>query len=324
MRPLSPVARASTDAALSDVALMDAIRGGDVAALGLLLERYRPALLSAAIRIVGSGPEAEDAFQETCLIALRHIGSVRDPEAVGFWLHTVLRRACLQQKRRRRGEVLTHELPEITDHRESPERRLERLELRDWVRGAIDRLPEALRVAAMLRYFGSYDSYDEVAAILGIPIGTVRSRLSEARAKLADALLASAGLIHDDRRANDRARERFWLDEFRGIFERGESRRFVSHFSPELLVVWSTGRRAQGRRHLAAEIDGDLAAGVRLDLERVVGSGGITVVEARFVNPASAPEHCPPGISLVLAGQAERPSGIHLHLAARPPRPVED
>jgi RNA polymerase sigma factor (sigma-70 family) len=307
-----------------DSALLDAIRGGDVAALGLLLERYRPSLLAAAIRIAGRGPEAEDAFQETCLIALRHIGSVRDPAAVGAWLHSVLRRACLQQKRRRRAEVLTCELPEIADDGESAERRIERLELRDWIRGAIDRLPEALRVAAMLRYFGSYDSYGEVAAILGIPIGTVRSRLSEARAKLASALLASGGLIDDDRRAADRVRERFWLEEFRDIFARCESGRFVSHFAPELLVVWSNGRRARGRRHLAAEIDDDLAAGVRLDLERVVGSGNITVVEARFENPASAPEHCPPGISLVLAGHAERPSGIRLHLAPRPPRPLED
>jgi RNA polymerase sigma factor (sigma-70 family) len=303
---------------------MAAFRGGDVAALGLLLERYRPSLLAAAKRIVGHGPDAEDALQETCLIALRHLGSVRNPEAVGGWLHIVLRRACLQQKRRARTEVLAHELPEVAADAEGPERRIERLELREWVRGAIDRLPEPLRVAAMLRYFGSYDSYDEVAAILGVPIGTVRSRLSEARAKLADALLASAGLIHDDRRAGDRAREQFWLAEFRDIFKRGESGRFVSHFSPELRVQWSNGRRAQGRRHLAAEIDSDLAAGVRLDLERVVGSGGVTVVEGRFVNPASAPDHCPPGISLVLAGQPERPSGIRLHLAQRPPRPLED
>ena len=323
MRLTAPSARAPRDD-FRDAALVAAFRDGDVAALGLLLERYRAALLAAAITIVGRGPEAEDAFQETCLIALRHVGSVRDPDAVGAWLHTVLRRVCLQQKRRRRGEVLAHDLPDIADERESPQRRIERLELRDWVRGAIDRLPEPLRVAAMLRYFGSYDSYDEVAKILGIPIGTVRSRLSEARAKLADALLASAGLIHDDRRANDRARERFWHEEFRDIFTRGESRRFVSHFSPELLVVWSHGRRAQGRRHLAAEIDDDLSAGVRLDLERVVGSGGITVVEARFVNPSSAPEHCPPGISLVLAGRDERPSAIRLHLAARAPRPLED
>ena len=98
MRPHSPDTRTPRDAAL-----LDAIRNGDVAALGLLLERYRPSLLAAAIRLVGRGPEAEDAFQETCLVALRHIGTVRDPDAVGGWLHTVLRRACLQQKRRRRA-----------------------------------------------------------------------------------------------------------------------------------------------------------------------------------------------------------------------------
>ena len=96
--------------------------------------------------LVGYRSDAEDAVQETCLAAIRHIGSVRDPE---------------------------------------------------W--GALQRLPEPLRVSAMLRYFGSYDSYDEVATILGVPIGTVRSRLSEAKIKLAEALLASAALIDDVR-----------------------------------------------------------------------------------------------------------------------------
>ncbi|HEY5415162.1 MAG TPA: sigma factor, partial [Gemmatimonadaceae bacterium] len=81
------------------------------AALGLLLERHRPRLFATAVRLVGGyRSDAEDAVQETCLAAIRHIGSVRDPE---------------------------------------------------W--GALQRLPEPLRVSAMLRYFGSYDSYDEVA-----------------------------------------------------------------------------------------------------------------------------------------------------------------
>jgi RNA polymerase sigma-70 factor (ECF subfamily) len=163
-----------------------------------------------------------------------------------------------------------------------------------------------------------------VATILGVPIGTVRSRLSEARARLADALLASAGLIDDDVRARARARERFWQDAFRGIFRRGECSAFISHFSTDLLVTWSSGRTARGREHLAAEIDGDLAAGVRLDLERVMASDGIAVVEGRFVNPADAPEHCPPGITLVLREDGDAASQIRLHLSARPPRASEE
>jgi len=90
--------------------------------------------------------------------------------------------------------------------------------LRDWIRGELDHLPQPLRVTVMLRYFGSYDSYDEVAAILGVPVGTVRSRLSEARARLADAMLASAGLIDDETRTLATEREQFWADALRMCF----------------------------------------------------------------------------------------------------------
>ena len=309
----------------TDADLVAAARAGDAAALGLLLERHRPRLSATAIRLLGYRPDAEDAVQETCLIAMRHIGSVRDPESVGAWLHAVVRRACLQHERRRRnGDLPTDSLPDLLDERPGPEDRIERLELRDWIWGALRRLPEPLRVSAMLRYFGSYDSYDEVAMILGVPIGTVRSRLSEAKIKLADALLASAGLIDDDVRVRARARERFWTDEFQDVFRRGESGRFVSHFAPDLLIGWSGGKRARGREHLVAEIEGDLAVGVRIELERVMTNDGIAVVEGRFVNPPEAPGHCPPGVALVMFGSDDRTRAMRLHLAPRVPRPDED
>jgi RNA polymerase sigma factor (sigma-70 family) len=320
MRPLFEHAQRG----LTDGELVAVARSGHASALGLLLERHRPRLFATAIRLLGYRPDAEDAVQETCLIAMRHIGGVRDPEAVGAWLQAVLRRCCLQHRRRRRGEILTDSFPSLLDARPGPEERIEQLELRDWIWGALQRLPEALRVTAMLRYFGSYDSYDEVSTILGIPIGTVRSRLSEAKLKLADALLASAGLIHDDSRARARERELLWTGAIQDVFHRGESTPFVSHFASDLLMDWSHGRTTRGRQHLTAEIEGDIEAGVFLAAERVMTSDGISVVEGRFLNPPENPDHCPPGIAFVMLGTGERPSRMRLHLAPRPPRSEDE
>jgi RNA polymerase sigma factor (sigma-70 family) len=304
----------------TDAELVAHAREGNVASLGVLLERHRARLLATALGILGFRPDAEDAVQETFLIAMQHIGGVRDPGAVGAWLQMVVRRACLQRQRERRFELVTDAVPEVTDARPGADERIERLELRDWIWGALEQLPEPLRVTAMLRYFGSYDSYDELAVILGVPIGTVRSRLSEARVKLADALLASAGLIDDEARVRGERQARFWASTFAGIPRRGDSEEFLSHFEHDLAVGWSNGTRARGREHLGAEIDGDLAAGVRLDVTRVMSNDGITVVEGRFLNPREAPEHCPPGIALVLFQPAERATAVRLHLSPRPPR----
>ena len=309
----------------TDADLVAATRRGDASALGLLLERHRPRLYATAVRLLGYRAEAEDAVQETCLVAMRYVGAVRDPGSVGAWLHAVLRRVCLQHRRRRLNEAaLDDSTAALVGIGPSVEDRIERMELRDWIWGALERLPEPLRVSAMLRYFGSYDSYDELAAILGIPIGTVRSRLSEARLKLADALLASAGRIDDDTRVRSTERRRFWTGAFQDIFRRGDSNAFVSHFASDLLVAWSHGKLARGREHLVAEIEGDLAAGVRIDLERVMTHDGIAVVEGRFVNPPDSPDHCPPGIALVLLGRGEKMTSIRLHLAERMPRPEID
>ena len=175
---------------VSDADLVRAAQGGDTTSLGLLLERYRAALYGQALGILGYGPQAEDAVHDAFVVALRKIDTVGEPAAVGGWLHAVLRNVCLMRLRTGRGEVLFDEMRPPT--REDPSERsveesIDQLAMREWVWTALSELPEALRVTAMLRYFGSRCSYEEMAAILGVPVGTVRSRLSQARLKLADA-----------------------------------------------------------------------------------------------------------------------------------------
>jgi len=307
----------------TDAELAVAARGGDCACLGLLLERHRARLYAAALRVLGYGPEAEDAVHDTFLIALRHIGGLKDPQAVVGWLHIVLHRCCLRQLRRRRGEILTADVPDRPDERASIEERLEKVALREWVWDALRKLPEPLQATAMLRYFGSYQTYEELAAILAVPIGTVRSRLSEAKRKLAEMLLESAGLVDADARSQSRERQRFYIEIFDGLNRHGERDRFFGHFAEDLHLVRRGSKPVLGRSFLALEVDSDTEAGVRLEPQRILSASHVTVIEGRFVNPPEDPFHCPPGVALVIFQRDGKARRLHLHLSPRPPR-IED
>ncbi len=78
----------------SDAEFVRAAQGGDATSLGLLLERYRAPLYGLALQILGPGPQAQDAVHDAFLVALRKIDQVREPAAVGGWLHAILRNVC--------------------------------------------------------------------------------------------------------------------------------------------------------------------------------------------------------------------------------------
>ena len=92
MHPVSVGEPLPSDADLATRAL-----AGDAEALAALLERCRPSLYAAAIGLLRNREEAHDAVQEACVVALVRIGSLRDPAAVGGWLHRILRNVCLKK-----------------------------------------------------------------------------------------------------------------------------------------------------------------------------------------------------------------------------------
>ncbi len=207
----------------SDEDLVRAARRGEAVSLGLLLERHRPELHATALRYLREPACAHDAVQDSFVVALRDLASLRDAAAIGGWLRAIVRNRCLDELRRGRRD-----LPEETASGAierlalaAADEAIDRLALRDWVWSALARLTEPLRVTAMLRYFGSYDSYEEIAAICGVPVGTVRSRLSQVKVKLAEALLEAADLAHDDaRRVAEAEQARFAAATRRSIPER--------------------------------------------------------------------------------------------------------
>jgi len=308
---------------INDAELVREAQRGDAASLGILLERQQAALYALALRLLAHGSEAQDAVQEAFLIALREIDQVRHPEAVGGWLRTVVRNVCLRRLRERQKEIPLEEVPQRLESgfsESSAEEAIDRLAMREWVWTALAELPEALRVTAILRYFGSYASYEEIATILGVPVGTVRSRLNQVKAKLAAALLKTAGLEHDEARLLAKSRIRHF-GEATEEYNRGESYEMLtSGFSEDF--VWTYADGTVGRGH--AFLDGfaeDLEVGIKMRLTNVLASKDVTVVEGRFENPHDDPSHCPPATSLVYFYRDGR---IHLVRQYYAPRPEED
>jgi proline iminopeptidase len=144
-----------------------AAQRGDAASLGILLERHRASMYALALRILGRKPEAQDAVQDAFLVALSGIDRLRKPEAVGGWLHAILRNLCYTRLRKGGGEIPLDE-PSTRAEVRSPEPTAEEivdgLALHEWVWTALSELPEDLRVTTMLLYFGSYTSYREIDA----------------------------------------------------------------------------------------------------------------------------------------------------------------
>jgi RNA polymerase sigma-70 factor (ECF subfamily) len=158
--------------------------GGDVAAFGVLVERHERRVYNLALRMTGREDDARDATQDAFLTALRKLSSFRGDAAFTTWLHRVTMNACYDLLRKRgRGPVLEHdpdaapEPPPVRDHADD-------VDLSVDVARALLEVPEDYRVVMLLHDVHDLP-YDEVAAIVGVPVGTVKSRLHRGRVALA-------------------------------------------------------------------------------------------------------------------------------------------
>ncbi|MBI1377953.1 MAG: RNA polymerase sigma factor SigM [Frankiales bacterium] len=181
-----------------DAALLAAHVAGDAEAFPELVRRHRDRLWAVALRTTGDPEDAADALQDALVSAFRNAGSFRGEAAVTTWLHRVVVNACLDRMRRRRARP-TVPLPAedgdtgahgIADPRDD----LDRLELRMEIDRALRALPDDQRAAIVLVDVEGLP-VSEAAALLGVPEGTVKSRCSRGRARLAVAL---AGLRNPD------------------------------------------------------------------------------------------------------------------------------
>jgi RNA polymerase sigma-70 factor, ECF subfamily len=155
---------------------------------------YLDGLYGYAMVLSRNNAEAEDLVQETCLRALRAIDGLRAEGSVKSWLFTILRNIWLNQLRQRRTAPDLIELDadengtyEPADAAQDPHDDFVNKLEREQVRVAIQQLPVEFREIIILREYEEL-SYQEIAGLLGCPIGTVMSRLARARSRLRDLL----------------------------------------------------------------------------------------------------------------------------------------
>jgi RNA polymerase sigma-70 factor (ECF subfamily) len=183
----------STSESPSDVELVRRARKGEEVAFGLLVKRYQRPAYAVALSVCGRHEDAEDAAQESFLVALDRLDECRSPERFGGWLMTIVRNRSKNLVRRESLREMDEVPPGTRSRIPTPDRTAEAAELRGMLRQALGELPEVQRLVVLLHDLEGW-KHREIAERLDLPCGTVRSHLHFARKALRTALRAVPGM----------------------------------------------------------------------------------------------------------------------------------
>ncbi len=183
---------------INETALIALAQQGDLEAFNRLVLAYQDLVYNQAYRIMGESDAAEDAAQEAFISAFRRLDTFQGG-SFRAWLLRIVTNRCYDMLRYRKRRPVTDLHPEgrdgeeiespgwLADPGESPEERALRRELNAAIQECLQNLPPAFRTVAVLVDVQGLD-YQEAAEALGKPVGTVKSRLSRARARLRECL----------------------------------------------------------------------------------------------------------------------------------------
>lgn len=175
-----------------ELVLVKKAQSGDTDAFEKLLTQHEKLVYNLALRTLVSEQDAQDATQEAFIKAWTSLASFRGESKFSVWLYRLANNVCIDLLRRRRSDTVSltqtdsdgEEVElEIADESASPEKVLERKELKKSLDAALASLPEDYRRVLLLRENGDL-SYEEIAQALDMDIGTVKSRIFRARKKL--------------------------------------------------------------------------------------------------------------------------------------------
>jgi RNA polymerase sigma-70 factor (ECF subfamily) len=184
---------------VTDAELVELARDGDRVACNELVQRHQAAVYRAAYAALRSAGDAEDVTQDSFVRAFAALRGYRGEASFKTWVLTIAWRRALTRRRRNRWLLRREpaiDLALVPDRAAGPEQQAILSDIQRHVRRLITELPRPLRDVLLLEQTGEY-KYEEIAAMTGCPVGTVKWRISQARRRLRAELLK---LGYDQRR----------------------------------------------------------------------------------------------------------------------------
>ncbi len=195
MQPMSALRPAPHLKDLTDEKLMEVLVAGDRLAFDVLVHRHKARLYSYLLRLMRDPTDAEEVAQEAFVRAYVHADKYRNIAKFTTWLYTIATNLVRNRIRKTRSmpkllslqwgrgdeDESDRETIDLPDPGDLPDRRLEKSELQTIVAHGIERIPARYREAFVLREVNHF-TYEEIAAITGLKLGTVRSRINRGRA----------------------------------------------------------------------------------------------------------------------------------------------
>lgn len=171
----------------TDAALVERFTTGDITAFEALVARYERPVFNFVRRLVGSDHEVEDLAQETFIRVYEKIRDLQQQQAFRSWLYSIAAHLCHDHFKRQRYRTHLPLADDLLDKKPAPAataaEQLEQAEIGQQIERAVRALHPELRLVVVLREYQNL-SYQEIAAAVGCPVGTVRSRLFSGREEL--------------------------------------------------------------------------------------------------------------------------------------------
>ncbi|QHT68772.1 sigma-70 family RNA polymerase sigma factor [Rhodocytophaga rosea] len=295
--------------------LVQEARAGHEIAWNTLYRKFYPGLYSIALRMYGDIPSARDAVQETFVIAYLKLPQLKEEATFAGWLKKILIHYIYRDLKRKQKSTSLDALPPKNDGwwEDELNSKLDLLSTQSRLYSALAHLPEVLQSTMLLRYFSAFHAYEQIASILGVPVGTIRSRLNQAKLKLTTQWHSqpevSMHIFQESELWNE-----FYSTTYSGLHQHEDYKNeFINHLQKDVQIILSGQEMLAGNCFFDRKVSEDKQVGSWLKTSNVTSCGDISILEADHFNSPEHPFHCPSQSVAVLYRNKNKVSKMYLY-----------